>query len=84
MIMGLAAVIAAPAMANDSAQMDAKIDAKFAKIDKNSDGMISDDEHEDASEAMFKEADTDKNDSISKAEMKAYKLKEKAEWENKS
>lgn len=79
MMTALAAFITAPAMANDPAKIDAKIDAKFAKMDKNSDGFISDDEHEDAAEAMFKEADTNKDDKLSKDEMKAYKMKEKAE-----
>ncbi len=79
----VASFIAVPAMANDPAKMDKKIDEKFLKIDTDKNGMISESEHEAASATMFDDADTDNSSSISKEEMKAFKLKEKEEWKDK-
>ena len=72
-----------PAFANHDkspAERQAKIDEKFAKMDKNGDGMISDDEFEDKTEEKFTAIDTNGDDKISKEEMSTYK---KAKWDHK-
>ncbi len=80
----VASFIAMPAMANDPAKWDKKIDEKFMKIDTDKNGMISEAEHESAMATMFDEADTNNDGSVSKEEMKAHKMKEKEEWKDKS
>jgi len=75
----LAAFVAMPAYAND---MDDKADYYFNKMDANTDGKISEDEHENFSEAMFKNADTNNDGSLTKDELAAAKKQKKAEMKD--
>ncbi|MFO1242973.1 MAG: EF-hand domain-containing protein [Rickettsiales bacterium] len=77
------AVFTAPAIAtaNDD-NMQAKADYYFKKIDTDGNGTISKQEHEAFGENMFNEADTNKDNQISKAELLAEKQKEKTEMKN--
>lgn len=68
----LATFVAVPALANDPA----KFDEKFTKLDSNSDGQVSKEEHAAAKEEKFEEADTNNDGNLSKEELKAA-------WEHK-
>lgn len=72
----LAAFVATPALANDPAKMDAKIDEKFSKMDTDGNGSISEAEFTSAKAEKFSEADTNGDGMISKEELKAA-------WEHK-
>ena len=90
LMMAIAAcVMASPAMAKDmtpaekEAKMEKKTDMWFSKIDSNSDGMISKEEHTAFGDKMFSDTDKDGNGSISKEEMKDMKKKEHDEMKDK-
>ncbi len=74
--------IAAPAFATSSHddKYKAMMDAKFAEMDTNNDGMISMDENEAAAAKMFSEADTNGDKMISRDEMAAAMKKEWAKY----
>ncbi len=71
----LACLVAAPAMANDPA----KLDEKFTKMDKNADGVITQDEHATAKDHKFEETDTDGDGQITKEELKTSWEKKKSD-----
>jgi Ca2+-binding EF-hand superfamily protein len=52
---------------------DHDMSAKFAMMDKDSDGKITDDEHEDFHEKHFKMMDKDSNGSVTMEEMRMAK-----------
>jgi Ca2+-binding EF-hand superfamily protein len=66
---GLAALLCLGAARDARANED--VDAKFQMMDKNGDGKISKDEHEDAAEEKFKRMDTNHDDKLTAAEMDA-------------
>lgn len=83
----LAAIFALPTLASaNTEKSDAKSDAKaehyFSKIDTNNDGVISEEEHQKASDDMFNKADANKDGKVTKAEFEAAKKAEKAEWKS--
>ncbi len=61
------------AMMPDPAMPAAGTDAKMAMMDKNSDGMITVEEHDMGASSMFTSMDTDSNGMVSMAEMEAGK-----------
>lgn len=76
-LMTVGAVSAANAGGDMTAeQKQAKVDAKFAEVDTNKDGVINMSEHNAASKKMFDDADTNNDDMVSKAEKLAYMEKE--------
>ena len=74
-------MMAQPALANEK-HMDAKAQAWFSKMDSNSDGKVTQSEHDAFGDNMFKEADTNSDNALTLDEMKAAKKKEKAEMKN--
>lgn len=74
----MAAFVATPALANDPAKMDAKVDEKFMKMDTDGNGSISEAEFTAAKAEKFGDADTNGDGAISKDELKAA-WKEKKE-----
>ena len=77
----MSAMLIAPAYANDK-DMSAKVDHWFNKIDSDSDGMITKEEHTAFGDSMFMEADANKDGKISKSEMTAQKKKEHDEMKS--
>lgn len=75
------AVAATPALANEK-DMEGKAQFYFNKMDTDSNGSVSNQEHATFSKSKFDEADTNNDDMLSLDELKAYKKKEKDEYKS--
>ncbi len=77
------AMVSAPAFANkdhDKGNMEQKTQFFFEKMDSDGNGMVSKAESDAFGAKMFNEADTNKDQFLSLAEVKAHKMKKKEEY----
>lgn len=73
--------VTAPAFANKE-HMEKKADFYLGKMDTDKDGSVSKAEHEEFADTMFKQADTNTDDKLSRQEIIDQKSREKQEMKD--